>query len=433
MRTWPVVLTLMALSVCLVACPPGTKDSAISPEDSSPEGDSDVDADSDADSDADTDTEPPVDGDGDGYTEDDGDCDDADATVNPGASEVCDGVDNDCDGYVDEPTGSWSMACSGAKLVGETEYDNSGFAVSGAGDVNGDGFDDVIVGATAAADRSDVSTGAAYLVLGPVTGEVDLAAADATLYGENDSDRAGAAVATAGDVDGDGYTDVLVGALDDATGGTEAGAVYLVAGPISGPQSLASAEAKFFGEAGQDFAGRAISGDGDVNGDGINDALIGSWRHDITASDEGAAYLVLGGTTGDRSLAAADAKLTGEADSDYAGYSVSIVGDMNGDGFDDMLVGAWGEYSGSSGAYVVFGPVLGEQDLGNADAILTAEQDGDYAGVSPYAALELERPPRAGSLYTRDPACTARRSFVLLIPSGVASSYRSSAIRLRRL
>ena len=156
--------------------------------------------------------------------------------------------------------------------------------------MNGDGWDDLLVGARG----EDSSTGAVYLVLGPVSGTVDLGAADAKLTGEAEFDYAGGSVSGAGDVNGDGWDDLLVGAPYEDSGGSGAGAAYLVLGPVSGTVDLAAANAKLTGEAGSDWAGYSVSGAGDVNGDGSDDLLVGAYGEDTGGSDAGAAYLVLG-------------------------------------------------------------------------------------------------------------------------------------------
>src|SRR6185436_13418728 len=132
--------------------------------------------------------------------------------------------------------------------------------------------DDVLVGATNQGDRNE---GAAYLVLGPVTGTLDLALADAKLVGEEPDDLAGHSVSDAGDVDGDGHDDLLVGALGNDEGGSTAGAAYLVVGPVTGTLDLSRADAKLVGEAPNDWCGISVSGAGDVDGDGHDDLLVG--------------------------------------------------------------------------------------------------------------------------------------------------------------
>jgi hypothetical protein len=190
-------------------------------------------------------------------------------------------------------TGTVDLAAADARLVGEDIADAAGTSVSGAGDVDGDGHDDLLVGAPYN-DEAASFAGAAYLVLGPVTGRLDLALADATFRGEGDSVCAGFSVSGAGDVDGEGHDDLLIGAYSDDEGGKTAGAAYLVLAPVAGTLDLSRANATFLGEEREDVAGWSVSGAGDVDGDGLADLLMGAWGNDEGGDRAGAAYLVYG-------------------------------------------------------------------------------------------------------------------------------------------
>ena len=115
-----------------------------------------------------------------------------------------------------------------------------------------------------------------------------LATAEAMFVGEHEADQAGSAVAAAGDVDGDGHADLLVGAVGEASGG---GAVYLLQGPVTGSIDLAPADAKWIG---QGHAGWSMAGVGDLDADGLDDLLLGDPLDDSNGIDAGAAWLVLG-------------------------------------------------------------------------------------------------------------------------------------------
>ncbi len=287
------------------------------------------------------------------------DCNDNNPRVHPGAVEICgDSIDNDCDGSDDvcNLSGFIYLNRADSKFIGEAAGDGAGGSVSSAGDVNGDGFDDLLIGAGGNDSGGDMA-GAAYLVYGPVSGTVDLSAADAKFIGEAEFDSA-RVVSGAGDVNGDGCDDILIGADRNDSGGDEAGAAYLVYGPVSGTLDLVDADATFVGEAVDDRAGCSVSSAGDVNGDGFGDLLIGASQNYRGGREAGAAYLFYGPVIGTHDLSTADAELIGEAAGDHAGTSVSSAWDVNSDGFDDILIGARRNDSGGDGAgaaYVVYG------------------------------------------------------------------------------
>jgi Ca2+-binding RTX toxin-like protein len=244
--------------------------------------------------------------------------------------------------------------------------------VSGAGDVNGDGIDDVIVGARGN-DAGGFVAGAAYVVFGAAPGitsiNLDAVAAGIggfKITGERSGDFAGQSVSAAGDVNGDGIDDVIVGAR------TSTGAAYVVFGAASGITSVnldavaaGTGGFKITGETLGDDAGVSVSAAGDVNGDGIDDVIVGARFNEAGGTSAGAAYVVYGAASGitsinldDVALGIGGFRVTGEASSDFAGTSVSAAGDVNGDGFSDLIVGAYRNDGGGSeagAAYVLFG------------------------------------------------------------------------------
>jgi hypothetical protein len=167
------------------------------------------------------------------------------------------------------------------------------------------------------------------------------------LVGEASGDRAGSAIAFAGDVDGDGYADILVGAPGSDKGGADSGAVYLMTADLGGSVSLATAEATVFGAPG-DEVGSAIAAGGDVNQDGFADILLGVAGDDEGGEDAGAAWLFHGPISGDYPCDSGDTWFVGEQAGDGAGTSVAMAGDINGDGFTDLLIGALGSDAGGS-------------------------------------------------------------------------------------
>ncbi|TXI16784.1 MAG: hypothetical protein E6Q62_10785 [Nitrosomonas sp.] len=232
--------------------------------------------------------------------------------------------------------------------------DGSGMAVSNAGDVNGDGFDDVIIGAF----RASTS----YVVFGQASGSdaLDLSSLDGNtgflLKGETD-DYSGFSVSGAGDINGDGFDDVIVGAYRD-------GSNYVVFGQASRSSAtldLSSLDgSNGFRVDGSDILGFSVSDAGDVNGDGLDDVIIGAYGADPigSGSDAGSSYVIFGKASGfnarmDLSILDSNTgiRLDGEGAGDHSGKSVSSAGDVNGDGFDDVIVGA----ADASSSYVVFG------------------------------------------------------------------------------
>ncbi len=329
----------------------------------------------------------PVDEDQDGYlaTACGGDdCDDEDADVNPGADEVCDdGVDNDCDGTSGDCgiSGQRNLSSADAILLGESRFDYSGTSLAGAGDVDMDGFDDLLIGAYGG-NRNGTNGGVAYLVHGPLTGSRSLSDVGIRLEGWI-GDHAAWSVAAAGDTDGNKYADLLIGAPYNDETALSAGIAYLVQGPLTADLELAQADARLLGEEKTDMAGYCVAGAGDVNADGLDDILVGA-PYEASGDSGGAAYLLLGPLRGDIGLGQADAKLLGESAHDQAGESLAAAGDTNGDGFGDILLGARGDDAGGSSAgaaYLVLGPVSGELDLEFADAKLRGENSSDHAGT----------------------------------------------------
>jgi hypothetical protein len=321
-----------------------------------------------------------------GYLAVAGDCLDSDASVSPDATEICmDGIDNDCDGTSNDCAlrGLVELSDASAKLQGEASSHFAGLSVAAAGDVDGDGLADLLIGAYGN-DDGGTDAGAAYLVLGPAS-DGALSAAEAQLTGEDAGDYAGWSVAGVGDWDGDGLADLAIGAYgaDDAASG--AGLVYVVTGGPAGDLDLGASTFMAYGESYNDAAGWSVAGAGDYTGDGTPDLVVGAYGDDDGGSGAGSAYVVAGGRSGGESLSLAYAHLVGVSSDDAAGYSVAGAGDTNGDGIDDVLVGAYLDGTGGAGAgaaFLVFGPASGEIDLGSADVSFLGETAGDDAGAA---------------------------------------------------
>ncbi len=275
---------------------------------------------------------------------------------------------------------------NGFRLDGIDAFDNSGRSVSSAGDINGDGFDDFIIGARFADPGGDSYAGESYVVFGKAggfTASFDLSTLDGTngftINGIDAIDQSGFSVASAGDVNGDGFDDIIIGAYGgDAGGDAASGESYVVFGKAGGFTANLDLSAldgtngfRLDGIDVGDYAGHSVSSAGDINGDGFDDIIIGAYRGDAGGdANAGESYVVFGkaggfaaaldlstlnGTTGFR--------IDGIDAGDQAGISVTSAGDINGDGFDDMIIGAWladpgGDISAGE-SYIVFGKAGG--------------------------------------------------------------------------
>ncbi|MBC7986492.1 MAG: FG-GAP repeat protein [Sphingomonadaceae bacterium] len=305
---------------------------------------------------------------------------------------------------------------NGFRLDGIDRYDASGRSVSSAGDVNGDGFDDIIIGASGAAPGGVGYTGQSYVVFGKAAGftaSLDLAALDGSdgfrIDGIDPSDQCGVSVSSAGDVNGDGFDDIVIGAYGGDPGGdTNAGESYVVFGHAGGfaPRlDLATLDGingfRVEGIDAFDRSGYSVSSAGDVNGDGFDDIIIGAHG----ANPGGAAYAgrsyVVFGRPGEFAasldLASLDGTngfgIDGIAARDFSGWSVSAAGDVNGDGLDDITIGAFGGdpdgYSYAGESYIMFGKSGGfaaDFDLVMLDGTNGFRLDGidgfDRSGIS---------------------------------------------------
>jgi hypothetical protein len=385
------------------------------------------------------------DADADGVTVDT-DCEDTDPAISPAAVEICDdGLDNDCDEKADpcvvdfgfsgielEDELGWSMQLadvdgddvpdlilgapyhdSGAtgagavyilsgpvsagssiadarRIDGEDISDALGWSIAAGADLDGDSHDDLVLGAYRA-DGSVDDLGAAYVLSGPITGAVDPSDAVAVWLGEAEDDAAAWVLDAGGDVDGDGSDDLLISAVDADSG---AGTVYVAYGPMSGSQRLWGAGLALVGESSGDAAGHSAAFSPDLNGDGLTDIVVGAPRHS-ESSYEGAAYMVFGADSLSSviTLSDADGIWIGEAGGDEAGYAVAPWADINGDGYDEILVGAPGfdgDASDTGAVYVLQGPATGLMDLSSAAARLDGLSENDRAGEALSAAGDLD-------------------------------------------
>ncbi|MXP27181.1 hypothetical protein GRI39_14220 [Altererythrobacter indicus] len=304
----------------------------------------------------------------------------------------------------------------GVIIQGAVKGDTLGTS-SAIGDINNDGYDDIIVGAQNN-DDFDTSAGAAYVIFGRAgsPGAVDatsrqvLSAANLSsgdgfiIYGEFGGDKFGRSVSGGADLNGDGYNDIVVSTTSNDVGGDNAGMVYVIYGSATGFGSsngqgsnvvdlstLQSSEGFIIqGADNGNSTGRALSMAGDLNGDGYGDLLIGS----RTTAGQGRAYVIFGSADGigsddgngrqllDLASMGEDAGfiIATSNDQDFLSDAVSAGGDINGDGYDDLIIAATGNDEGVSegGAVYIF---YGAADLGpyapQSSLTLTGTSDGD--------------------------------------------------------
>ena len=266
-------------------------------------------------------------------------------------------------------SGTDSLATAAGRIHGAEEGGFMGHSVELTPDLTGDGIPDVAVGASAVG----VGQGAAYVYAGPVTGEHDPNTATARMMGTEHHGRFGADLVAVTNWDGTGKQALLIGAYDASGGGVQRGQAFLFSGPLDGDVDVLDAHATITGAEDGDRAGNDIAA-GDVNGDGIADLVFGLEARE----GKGAVCHLLGPVSLDVNLADADACRVGESDNDAAGNGVAVAGDTNGDGLDDVLVGArnvdlYGRNALEGQVYLVLGP-LTAADLASAHAELRGDQ-----------------------------------------------------------
>jgi len=317
----------------------------------------------------------------DAHVESAGDCDDTRGTVYPGSPEICDdGLVNDCAGSLGASaetcrwSGELSPPSADVQVIGD-----GGYMISrriAAGDTNGDGIDDLFIGASY--NLHEPQTSAVYIHNGPLTsGTSDLDGPSGVLPS---SEMPGFSVGLAvGDVDGDGYADLWVGSPGEDLTETDAGAAWLAFGPVSHGEIdlLASLEVQGGAEDGQ--LGTLTHIMPDVDGDGYAELLVGASAEDVAGQDEaGAVYLYGGALTGTLGADDQTALIVGNVEGQELGKGRTVEGsgDLDGDGVPDLVIGApytddatVGYHVGA--VYVFLSPLHTRSAVSEADATLS--------------------------------------------------------------
>ncbi len=408
------------------------------------------------------------------------DCDDANDAIHPGAKDACnDGVDDDCSGadaYCGFD-GEYFLSETGLHYPSSEPNYSAGASVE-PGDLDGDGDDDLLVSTvmadsyiggafllrgplstdgtlqdtalriassseSAGAGRSlgiadvngdgieDMGLGApygnegVYVVYGPVTADTKAVDGDAVLVVSEHGLTCGHG-SDLGDIDGDGIADAMIGAYSDSVGGHLSGSVFVMYGPLSGEHDLhAESDAYIAGEAGQ-LIGQTLRFATDLDGDGIGDFVVNGVYDDEGGTEAGAVFVVAGPVPmGDSSIADAEAKLVGSAPYANAGFAMA-AGDVDGDGLADVIANA--TKPAPKGAYVFFSPPVSE---GFTDADMIIQGTNPQQGITAMRAADMDGDGVAELLVgtstdgTSEPYAGA--AFLLFAPPTGSSTIEDSA------
>lgn len=302
------------------------------------------------------------------------------------------GADLPSSGHVD-------LGRAHARWLGEAEGDLAGHTLVPGGDIDGDGTPDLLIAGYHSADDG-ILQGRVYGISGAgiTPGIHGLDEATWTIGGSRDNETLGHGLDSAGDVDGDGRSDIVMGACCGAPAAL--GRVWVVTSSAltTGPIDLTTHTPRWDGESDDDQAGFKVSHLGDVDGDGLDDVAVGARRQNEGAENGGKVYVLLGttiGTTDLGHLADADVHLVGTAIRGELGYDIGAVGDLDGDGKDEIIVGAHqGERTSVRGgeATIFLGSQLDSGSLLDTEAHIrfVTSQTNHLLGVSVESDMDLD-------------------------------------------
>lgn len=282
-------------------------------------------------------------------------------------------------------TGALPFSDAHVTLYGGFDYYNVGYSVAGPGDLDGDGRDDVLA-AGFSANGTDAGLAAAFVFRTTFGDLVEATTADAILVAAETSPGDDIVVAAPGDLDGDGVPDLAISTPDLSTYTTSGGAVYLWTSEASGSQALEDADALLVPTSADAHAGTALVAAGDADGDGLADLVVGGYT-DGSTSEWGRTWVALGGGRGTASLDASKAVILGDDAWNLSGFSAA-ADDYNQDGAVDLVIGNPASSQGAtrSGAIYLFpGPLEGTLRLQTCDTRWAGGRTGlaGYALASP--------------------------------------------------